>query len=53
VHRPIDRTNGPFLVDPSRLGPLMGQAFVLIDHEDGGRVDQDETTKQRHVPGLV
>ncbi len=26
VHRPVDRTNGPFLVDPPRPGPLMGQA---------------------------
>jgi len=37
VHRPIDRTNGPFFVDPPRPGPLVGQASSsLITRMEAG-----------------
>ena len=37
VHRPVDRTNGPFLVDPPRPGPLTGQASSsLITRMEAG-----------------
>ena len=36
-HRPVDRTNGPFLVDPPRPGPLTGQASSsLITRMEAG-----------------
>jgi len=37
VYRPVDRTNGPFLVDLSRPGPLVGQASSsLITRMEAG-----------------
>jgi hypothetical protein len=38
VHRPIDRTNGPFFVDPPRAGRLTGQASssLITRRRQGG-----------------